>query len=157
MRLLRRSTRFSVASVCLGVATILSVAGCSAQGEAQFVGREIQVTHVYDDPALPTAAPENAIPPMITFGGRTYTVTSQCGTATGEVDWRGEAAVVDKPEPQLQRKCSPAMQTFVDRLFTQLDGEYTFDANHNSVRFARVEKPTAGEAPAGWAGLLRTD
>lgn len=145
------SARFTtLAFVAIG-ATFLG--SCSVPAAEGVIGKQWQVAAVYDDPNLPPAAPEGKVPPTISIGGQSYSVTSQCEVVQGSVEWRGEAVVIGEPQSSRTTECDDQDRTFSDRFKNALSGEFLFEVGENGLRMKKIGEYQPGTTVPGWSAV----
>lgn len=143
-------------AITVTIAAVAAVAGCSVGADERVVGKQWQVTGIYDDPALPHAVPADVMPPMITIGGRSYTLDTGCGSYQGDLTWR-DRAIVEISEPDKVRRldCDARAETIDERFRGQLVGEFLVGDPGRDLRMTAIGDHPIGEAAPGWAAITR--
>lgn len=150
-----RRARHALAIAVAG-ATAAAMAGCSVGADERVVGKQWQVTEIYDDPELPHAVPEGVVPPMITIGGRSYTLDTGCGSYQGDLKWRDEGIVnISEPDKVRRLDCDARAETIDERFRSQLTGEFLVDEPGRELRMTAIDDHPIGEAAPGWAAITR--
>lgn len=133
------------ALILASVAAVLPLVGCQADTATDVVGKQWQVTAIYDDPALPHLQPPEEPPVVIALGHSSYTVLSACGAAAGELSWQGEEVEFGAPAPTQESTCSAPAQVFEQRFREILPGAFSYHLDENGLRLSRGE--------AGWTAV----
>lgn len=152
------SPRFSTLAFTAVVAsTAVFISSCSAPPASDVVGKQWQVSAVYDDPNLPPAAPEGKVPPTITVGSQSYSASSACEVVQGTVEWRDEAVVIGEPQTMRTSDCDDQERIFADRFKKALSGEFIFDVGENGLRMKEIGDYAPGTTIPGWAAVTTED
>lgn len=152
----RAPRRLPRASLALALAPMIALAGCSAGADERVVGKQWQVTGIFDDPALPASVPEGVVPPLITFGGRSYTLETGCGSYQGKLKWRDEGIVsVGDAERTREMECDAPAATIDERFRAAVAGEFMVGDPRRDLRMTAIGDHSAGEAAPGWAAITR--
>lgn len=86
-----RSGKKAVAAVAVVAAASMTATACQGKPAAEIVGKQWQITAIFDDPNLPHGVPDGTQAPTITLGQTTYTFADSCGNGSGSLQWKGEA------------------------------------------------------------------
>lgn len=130
----------AIATVAVVASASLTVTACQAKPAAEIVGKQWQVTAVFDDPALPHAVPDGVMAPTITLGQTTYTLADACGNESGSLKWKGEAVELDAPEQTRDVDCSVQAQTFSKRFREIVVGEFRYTQDANGLRMRELQE-----------------
>nr|WP_120491778.1 META domain-containing protein [Corynebacterium lactis] len=132
----------------------VAVTACSATpGAAGIVGKQWQVTALYDDPALPSGAPENQVPPTITLGQSSYTITTACGNAEGDLEWLDGSVKLGDVATTRTADCDPSAQTFASRFEALAPGSFIYKVDANGLRLSEITDTGSPDANRGWTAV----
>lgn len=145
-----------MATVAIAASATLTVTACQAKPAAEIVGKQWQVTAIYDDAALPHDVPEGVDAPTITLGQITYTLADACGNESGALKWKGEAVELEAPEQDRATDCSVQAQTYAKRFREIIVGEFTYTRDDNGLRMREItapEKASEYDENRGWTAV----
>ncbi|MBV7295887.1 hypothetical protein KRX51_08195 [Corynebacterium sp. TAE3-ERU12] len=135
----------------IGCALVL--VGCSSTSDL-LADTSWQITHVYDDPGLPTAPAKPTAPPTLVLGRTSYTGSSQCGQWRGELTWVDDTtADFEKPDILRTTDCTDDERVFDQRLRRQVRGPLRLEVKDDALRGYVIGKTPAGQAPGGFAAV----
>ena len=132
----------------------VAVVSCQAASPTEdVVGKRWQVVEVFDDPTLPSAAPENQAPPTITLGQTSYAITTACGNSEGTVKWLDNSVELGKPTTTRQTECDPGAKTFATRFEALARGSYLFTVGPNGLRLSEITDTGSPDTNRGWTAV----
>lgn len=145
-----RSEKKAIAAVAAVATASMMVTACQAKPGAEVVGKQWQITAIFDDPDLPHGVPDNTQAPTITLGQTTYTYADSCGNGSGTLQWKGEAIELSAPEQTRSMDCSDQAKTYSERFQKLLAGEFAYSQDSNGLRLREMKDAKPGEDRRGW-------
>lgn len=142
-----------MATMAIVASASLMVTACQEKPAAEIVGKQWQVTAIYDDPELPHAVPDGVAAPTITLGQTTYTLADACGNESGALKWKGEAVELEAPEQDRTTDCSAQAQTYAKRFREIIVGEFTYTQDANGLRMREITDSNKYAENRGWTAV----
>lgn len=144
------SGKKAVAAVAVVAAVSMTATACQTKPAAEIVGKQWQITAIFDDPNLPHGVPDGTQAPTITLGQTTYTFADSCGNGSGSLQWKGEAVEFGTPEQTRSLDCSDQAQTYSERFHKIVAGEFVYTQDNNGLRMREMKDTKPGEDRRGW-------
>lgn len=135
----------AIAAVAAVIAAGCGVTACQAAPAEDIVGKQWQITAVFDDPTLPHAIPSDIEAPRITLGQTTYAFSDACGDETGDVRWIDQSVEIKAPTQTRRADCSPQEKTYGQRFRDIMAGQSVYSEDDNGLRLRELRQ-TDGNA-----------